>query len=280
MKQIVKATVMNSRVGAWLGKLPFIRGFYLRRVWAGRMNHFYGVFGSFAEAERFSASTGKVGWHDQTLAELLVGDSEAETPDVYQTSQFAVMLWLSKLLRPGSTVLDFGGAGGIFYEICERYGLLKPPLNWHVVDMPDMIERGRRRHAEKGSSMISFGSDVALAPPADIMLMLGMIQYLPDPLGENGPGVLETVAALPEHILINKISLTDAPDAWTAQHHVSSVIPYRLFNRDKFLAYFAAHGYQVEDRWVVHEIQVDIPFHPERALPQLEGLYLRRHPRA
>ncbi|MDZ5451924.1 methyltransferase, TIGR04325 family [Labrys sp. ZIDIC5] len=276
MKQLFKALMMHSAIGAWLGKLPFLKGLYLRHVWAGRMDLFYGLFGSYAEAERFSANIGKVGWHDDALAELLVRDAEVEAPTLFQTSQFAVMLWLSKLLQPGSTVVDFGGAGGIFYELCARYGLLKPPLSWHVVDMPDMVERGRQRHATLGSTMISFGSELAEAPAPDIMLMLGMIQYLPDPFGEQGPGILDTVPALPEHILINKIPISDAPDAWTAQNHVSSVIPCRLFNRAKFLAYFEARGYRLEDRWLVPELQAEIPFHPERTLTYFEGFYLRR----
>lgn len=280
MKRLFKALMMYSVIGAWLGKIPFVKRLYARYLWSGRMDLFYGIFGSYAEAERFAANAGKVGWHDQTLAEVLVRDPEIEAPSVFQTSQYAVMLWLSKLLKPGGSVLDFGGAGGIFYEICARFGLLKPPLNWHVVDMPDMVERGRERHAALGSDMISFGSDVNEAPPAQIMLMLGMIQYLPDPFGETGPSILDGLAVLPEHILINKIPISDAPDAWTTQHHVSSVIPCRLFNRAKFMAYFEQRGYHLEDRWLVAELQAEIPFHPDRTLHYFEGLYFRRQEQA
>ncbi len=114
-----------------------------------------------------------------------------------------------------------------------------------------------------------------MRPQADIMLALGVLQYLPDPLGENGPGLLETLPSLPEHILINKIALTDVPDFWTAQNYLYSVCPYRFFNRIKFLDYFEARGYRLQDRWTVPEIDLEIPFHPERTMVGLEGLYLK-----
>ena len=240
------------------------------------MDLFYGVFDTYAGAAKFTAELKQVGWQNEALAELLVQDADVDAPKLFQTSQFAVMLQLSKLLRPGSTVLDLGGAGGVFYEICDRYGLLKPPLTWHVVDMPKMVERGRERHAELGSQMISFGTELSQAPEADIMLMLGVIQYMQDPFGEHGQGLLESMATPPDHILINKIPLTDAPDAWSVQNHVTSAAPYRLFNRQKFTAYFERHGYRLRDRWLVPELTANIPFHPQRALKNFEGLYFAR----
>lgn len=280
MKRFVKDLLMHSAFGAWIGRIPFVQDLYVKVVWSGRMDQFYGVYDSFADASAFAASVNKVGWDDEALAKLLVRDAETETasrePKLFQTSQFAVMLWLSKLLQAGSTILDFGGAGGVFYEICARHGLLKPPLHWHVVDMPEMVKRGRARHEALQSKMISFGSQLSEAPSSDIMLMLGVMQYLPDPLGESGPGILERLNSLPAHVLINKLPLSDAPDVWTAQNHVSSIIPCRLFNRQKFMSYFESHGYRVRDRWLVPELSAEIPFHPERTLPFYEGLYFER----
>ncbi|GGC58577.1 methyltransferase, TIGR04325 family [Chelatococcus reniformis] len=248
------------------------------------MNLFQGLHQSHGEAEAFAASMKKVGWDDEALAKVLVGDEDQsrsgpELSKSLQTSQFAVMLWLTKLLRPGDTIIDLGGAGGTFYETCTRYGLLDMPVLWHVVDMPEMIVRGRARHEALQSKTISFGSHLAEAPDSDILLALGAIQYMPDPLGETGPGILESMKALPEHVLINKVPLIDDDDVWTVQSHVTTACPYRLFNRRKFMSYFEAHGYRLHDAWHVPEITVEIPFHPERALPGLEGVYFRRDAR-
>jgi putative methyltransferase (TIGR04325 family) len=276
MKRLFKAILMHSVLGRWLGKLPFTKNLYLRYVWPGRMNVLFGIFDSFSHAERFAGSISNVGWEDEKLAKMVVPDAGSAAPQMFQTSQFAVMLWLSKLMRRGDTILDFGGGGGGFYEICNRYGLLEAPLRWHIVDMPDIVERGRERHEALQSRMITFGSVLADAPHANTMLMLGVMQYLPDPLGEEGLGLLETLPTLPEHILINKIPLTDTPDAWTVQNLVSSVSAYRFFNRKRFMEYFESHGYSLKDRWSVPEVELEIPFHPERTMSGLEGLYFKR----
>ncbi|WP_322103415.1 methyltransferase, TIGR04325 family [Paraburkholderia sp. J41] len=276
MKKVLKALLMHSVVGAWLGRLPGVSRLYARFVWARQMNLYFGVYGSFAHAERAATGFNTVGWNDEGIAKVLVHEEADAAPPGFQTSQFAVMLWLSRLLKSDQAVLDMGGAGGVFYEICSRYDLLPAPMRWHVVDVPEMVKRGIARHQRLKSSMISFGTELGEAPPSAIMLMLGVMQYLPDPLGENGPGVLETVAALPSHILINKLPLLDEGEVWTIQNHVTSAMPYRLFNRRKVMAYFESHGYRLRDRWTVPELSVDIPFHPERTVPVLEGLHFER----
>ncbi|QGZ60776.1 methyltransferase, TIGR04325 family [Paraburkholderia acidisoli] len=280
MKNVLKAMFMHSQVGSWVGKIPGVPQFYARTVWSKRMNPFFGLYGSFEDAERAATDLNHVGWNDEGIARVLVHEETHEAPQPFQTSQFAVLLWLSKLLKSGSTVLDIGGAGGIFYEICTRYDLLSMPLRWHVVDMPETVKRGIARHEELKSTMITFGTDLAEAPMSSIMLMLGVIQYLPDPLGEKGPGVLESVETLPSHIFVNKVSLTDDGEIWTIQNYITTATPYRFFSRKKFMAYFESHGYRLRDRWLVPEISVSIPFHPERTLSCLEGFYFERQPEA
>jgi len=279
MKKMLKAILMHSFIGAWLGKVPGLPRLYARAIWCGQMNNFLGLYGSFEDAERAATGFNKVGWNDEGIAKILVNEKPEEAaPQVFQTSQFAVLLWLTKLLKSGNAILDVGGAGGVFYEICMRYGLLSSPMRWHVVDVPAMVKRGIARHQQLKSPMISFGTELVEAPSSNIMLMLGVMQYLPDPLGEKGPGILENVKTLPSHILINKVPLMDDGEVWTIQNHVTSAMPYRLFSRQKFMAYFEAHGYRLRDRWMVPELSVDIPFHPERTVPFLEGVHFERYP--
>lgn len=278
MKHVLKAVFMQSAVGAWVGKIPGVPQLYAKTVWSKRMNPFFGLYDSFENAERAATAFNKVGWNDEGIAKVLVHENTEEPPQLFQTSQFAVLLWLSKLVRSGNAILDVGGAGGVFYEICSRYDLLSVPVRWHVVDVPEMVKRGIARHQRLKSPMISFGTDLLEAPASNIMLMLGVLQYLPDPLGEKGPGILEAVKALPSNILINKVSLTDDGEVWTIQNHVTTAMPYRFFSRQKFMAYFEAHGYRLRDRWLVPEISVAIPFHPERTLPFLEGFHFERQP--
>lgn len=276
MKYVLKAIFMHSAVGAWVGKIPGVPQLYAKTVWSRRMNPYFGVYASFEDAERAATRLNKVGWNDEGIAKAMVHEATQEAPEPFQTSQFAVMLWLAKLLKSGHSILDVGGAGGVFYEICSRYDLLSVPLRWHVVDVPEMVKRGIERHQRLKSSMISFGTELCEAPASDIMLMLGVMQYLPDPLGEKGPGVLEAVKALPSNIIVNKVSLTDDREMWTIQNYVTTSAPYRFFNRQKFMNYFEARGYRLRDRWLVPEISISIPFHPERTLPFLEGFHFER----
>ena len=160
MKKLLKAVLML----AWLGKIPGVSHLYARTVWSKHMNLFFGLYDSFEDAERAATGFSKVGWNDEGIAKVLVHEDSEEAPQPFQTSQFAVLLWLTKLLKSGNAILDIGGAGGIFYEICLRYDILPAPLRWHVVDVPEMVKRGIARHQQLKSSMISFGTDLPEIP--------------------------------------------------------------------------------------------------------------------
>lgn len=279
MNKLIKAALMYSPVGRVLGKMPFVPDIYLRKVWAKRINLFYGLFNSYQEAADFAARHKKIGWDDPDLARLLIGEDNTPVPDMpatFQTSQYAVLLWLSRLLTGDSRMIDLGGAGGTFYELAGHYGLIPGGAHWHVVDMPEVIKLGQARHERLGSPGISFGSTLSDVAPGDILMALGVLQYMPDPLGQAGEGILEALGHLPRHILINKLPISDAPDVWTLQNEMTTACPYRLFNRDTFMAYFERHGYRLRDHWTVPELSADIPFHPHNSLAAFEGVYFVR----
>ncbi|GGF64229.1 hypothetical protein GCM10007301_25050 [Azorhizobium oxalatiphilum] len=274
MEKLIKIALTQTVLGRWAGRLPFLPDLYARKVWSRRMNLFHGLHDSFdaaeAQARRFSA----VGWNDSALAKEVI---DHEHPvhrggmDPTQPSQFAVLLWLGKLLRQGMTVLDVGGAGGIAFETAERFDLLDEGHHWHVVDMPRMVEHGRARHARLKSERISFGTDLGRAPPCDLLLALGAIQYMRDPIGQHGPGLLESIRKKPDYILLNKVPVWDGPDQWTNQSFVTTSSPYRIFNRDGLVRYIQRHGYRIAHSWQVRELDLRIPFHPECSLDHFEG---------
>jgi putative methyltransferase (TIGR04325 family) len=279
MNKLIKTALMYSPIGRVLGKIPFVPDIYLRKVWAKRINLFYGLFNSYQEAVDFAARHTKIGWDDPDLARLLIGEHNPPSPDVpmtFQTSQYAVLLWLSKLLAAGSRVIDLGGAGGTFYELAGHFGLMPAGALWHVVDMPEVVRLGQARHERLGSQGISFGSTLSEIAESDILIALGVLQYMPDPLGQAGEGILEALDHLPRHILINKLPISDAPDVWSLQNELTTACPYRLFNRGAFMAYFEGHGYHLRDHWIVPELSADIPFHPQNSLAAFEGFYFIR----
>jgi putative methyltransferase (TIGR04325 family) len=72
------------------------------------------------------------------------------------------------------------------------------------------------------------------------------------------------------------LPITREADGWTLQNYGPAVTPNRLFNEEQFLGYFADHGYQVRDRWDVQELDILIPFHPERFIKHFTGFVFER----
>ncbi|MGU3497152.1 methyltransferase, TIGR04325 family [Xanthobacteraceae bacterium A53D] len=274
MEKLIKMALTQTFLGSLARRLPFLADLYARAVWSRRMNLFHGLHESFEAAEAHARRFSAVGWNDSALAKEVI---DHEHPvhrggmDPTQPSQFAVLLWLGKLLRRDMTVLDVGGAGGIAFETAKRFDLLDEGHHWHVVDMPRMVDYGRARHARLKSERISFGTDLALAPPSDLLLALGAIQYMRDPFGQYGPGLLESLGKKPDYILLNKVPVWDGPDLWTNQSFVTTSSPYRIFNRDRLMRYVEQHGYRIAHGWQVRELDLRIPFHPECSLDYFEG---------
>jgi putative methyltransferase (TIGR04325 family) len=88
--------------------------------------------------------------------------------------------------------------------------------------------------------------------------------------------LLESLAAKPRYVLLNKLPVTPQPDAWTLQNYGPAVTPQRLFNEQVFLGYFSSHGYRLRDRWEVQDLDCLIPFHPERFIRHFSGFLFER----
>ena len=92
------------------------------------------------------------------------------------------------LLRAGArdgriNVVDFGGSLGSSYFQSRAIlgGVL--PISWAVVEQPNFVEAGRR---EFGNSELSFHETIEEARDligSDVLLLSGVLQYLPDPWG-------------------------------------------------------------------------------------------------
>lgn len=282
MKQLLKMLLTRSAAGDLLGRIPGMGDLYARAVWRRSMNLFFGVYGTFDEALAAAARYDRTGWDDPGIAALLVPDApwlpsepgrDPLPPDLFQPSFYAVFLWLSALLREGSQIVDFGGAGGIGFELYARYRTLPAGARWHVVDLPALVERGCRRHAER-QDVLTFGTDLSEAPACDILLASGCLQYVADPVNREG-GILSLLRGRPAHLLINKVPFVDGPGFVTLQALGKTIAPYHVFNRAAFLDTFAAQGYRLHDEWHVAELSADIPFHSGRHVADFRGVYLR-----
>jgi putative methyltransferase (TIGR04325 family) len=117
-----------------------------------------------------------------------------------------------------------------------------------------------------------FADYLSGTPAVEIFLSAVNIKYIHD----SGPGILEKAPAAPSHIILNKLPLTHGPAYWTLQNFGPAISPYRIYNERDFLSYFEKAGYVLRDRWAVPELSCDVPFHPQRFVPHLSGLYLEK----
>lgn len=279
MIKVARALLNQSMIGDLAGRIPGVRALYARHVWRRRMNHFHGVYRDYSEAERAAKRLRPVGWSDPAIADLLVSTKpycESDTSGEFQPSFYPVFFWISRLLPENGQVVDLGGAGGIAYELARRYKIFPDGARWHVIDVPEMIERGAFRHAADEGRSITFGSNLAGAPAADILLTTGAIQYMTDPLGQENLGILDGISNLPRNIIVNKVPLTKNESFVTIQNLVETASPYNVFNSDAFFQSFERHGYEVVDRWIVPELDVSIPFHSKHAIEHFEGVCFSR----
>jgi hypothetical protein len=106
----------QSPLGALAGRVPGVRTAYKQGLWAHPhfVNSFFGVYGSYAEAWSARLEGRTLGWDTDA-----VEAHEMDMPSVY-----ASLYWISRVLQPGGSLVDFGGATG---ALCHAY-LKREPL--------------------------------------------------------------------------------------------------------------------------------------------------------
>lgn len=105
---------------------------------------------------------------------------------------------LHRARRKGSLrILDFGGSLGSMYFQYQSIWASVPKVEWRVVEQPCFVEAGRREFADDRLGFFDTVDAAEAAGSADILIMSGVVQYLPDPhnfldhvLGRKIPAVI------------------------------------------------------------------------------------------
>jgi putative methyltransferase (TIGR04325 family) len=267
MRTIVRLCLARTRIGGALGYVPLVRGVYARYA-LSRRHHpgiFSGVYASYDAALADIPSTRRAGWDNAEATSIWL-----EQPDPVAPSSYPLFFWLTQIARNDTTLLDYGGSIGLTYYGFQRRAVMPPGLRWVVVEVPRMAEQGRIAATRYSATCLEFVTDIAAAPPADILLSAGALQYMQ----HSVPGLLEMIAYRPRHIILNKLPLTAGDSYWTLQNFGPAVSPYRIFDKDKFMRYFETAGYAVRDEWPVTDLSCDIPFWPRHSVPRFTGMLL------
>jgi len=148
-----------------------------------------------------------------------------------------MLLWAA--LRQGGSlsVLDFGGALGSSYFLCRPYFSGITRLSWTVVEQAHFVDAGRRDFQDGILSFQHTLDDAWATSAPDLVLISGVLQYLPDPAGM----VTQIVKRLPEFIVIDRTPLNLGGQDILAVQHVPAAMgrasyPVHLFGRNALLS--------------------------------------------
>ncbi|HEY1695242.1 MAG TPA: methyltransferase, TIGR04325 family [Polyangiaceae bacterium] len=256
-------------------RLPVIRE--LREAGAARTfrraptaaNYFFGVYGTFEEAEAavpaqaaHSYDTGASGrLYRDRLAEIFPHD-------------YPVLYWLKPMFSERvRRVFDLGGHVGIANYSYERYLGSLDAIEWKVCDLPAIVEAGRELAASRGRRGLSFTTRYEDADGADVLLASGVLQYLrPGFLG----GLLARLSRPPRDVFVNLLPSTKHPTFCTLNNVRTAICPYVVVNEKEFVASLEGLGYELVDAWSSPEKRCVIPLHPERTVEAYRGFYFRK----
>jgi putative methyltransferase (TIGR04325 family) len=217
--------------------------------------------------------------------EIMTGYDHCEAAALYGPqldnllpSDYPVVYWLRKLIKPDSRIFDLGGHVGLLFYSSRKYLGSPGPSDWLICDLREIIAAGRKLANERRASGLSFTVDYARADGYNIYLASGCLQYIDAPLSQ----LLAKLTTLPAHLIINRLPLSDGEPFITLQNIGPVVCPYRIFNRSAFVSSLCASGYELIDIWRCAELSCTIPFHQDRTVHAYTGMYLylrgRVHP--
>ena len=237
----------------------------------GYVNAWVGVFPSWAAAMSAIPPGNPVGY-DQEAAKTMF---TTYPTTLTRPSDYAVLLHLRNIAKPGMRVVDVGGSIGTAYYLALKYYPMPEPFEWNVFDVPAVLEAGRQvalREGEK-SKALRFISKCGDAGNCDIFFSSGALQLIEDTL----PGMLQQLPQLPEHILINRIPVWDRDAIVTLNDMGFSLAPYNVFNRKEWISSVEKLGYKLVDQWACLESNFfSIRFHPRSRIRAYSGFYFVR----
>jgi putative methyltransferase (TIGR04325 family) len=262
--------LVSGNVSRAIGHIPplsALRERYQERLFLRRPGTFRGIYGSFAEATREAPKNAKLGYDHAELADLYTERHTRVLP-----SDYPAMFWLDRIFRSATSLFDFGGHLGVQFYSYAKYLNYPQSLRWTVLDMPAIVDRGRKLAAERGRAELSFTTDLARAADHDVFFASGSLQYVETPFAE----MLAGLSRLPRHLLINKLPLHDGSPYVTLQNVQFTFSPYAISNRTGFIASLTNLGYELVDAWENPDLSCILPLHPDLSVRAYSGLYLRR----
>jgi putative methyltransferase (TIGR04325 family) len=270
----MKATPMNgtdtlqrvaNRIRRWPGVYQLRRRAYDRDFCSLTQAHmFRGIFDSFEAAAASAPRNRPTSYDNPRSASMYLNQLEVQPKD------YPAAFWLLQSLGGGlRRVVDLGGSVGIKYFAFRRLLLERAPdLDWQVIDMPAVVERGRQFAVEQGAGpALGFSSELHEAQNADILFASGSLQYLPQTMA----ALMSGWPRLPRRFIVNSLPLHPNRSYFTLNSIGTAYCPYRVQSEPEFLTAMGGAGYRVLDRWTDPNKVLRLPFEQGHDLDHYSG---------
>jgi putative methyltransferase (TIGR04325 family) len=228
--------------------------------------HCRGVYETFDEARAVIPASRLVGFDNRESAQLYLHELDRTKP-----SDYAVLFWMRPLLPEIRSVFDFGGNKGWSFYSFQKYLRFPPDLRWTICDTPEVVSLGREVAQTRGARNLEFTTEFAEAEGSDLFFTSGALQFVDRELAE----LLGDLDALPPHLLINRVPLSDLPTYFTIHDTGAACSPYRIADRSSFISSIEALGYQKVDEWTCAESWCKVRLRPTRGVKCYSGFYFR-----
>jgi len=155
---------------------------------------------------------------------------------------------LRQVLTSGATIADFGGGlGGLYINAPE---LFPQGCRRLVIEQPSMVAAGRRLALAHNLAIEFFeGSDLRVIPTVDVLVLSGVLQYLPDPWPLLD-GLLHHLR--PASVIVDRTAVRRGASRWYLQtnpgfYQEPVTYPVQVLERRRLLAAF--RGYRPLRHW-------------------------------
>lgn len=229
-------------------------------------NLFFGVHGSWNEAEQAAQAFGAVGYDHDSTVDLYAQRTRKDQHD------YPALYWILRSLHEGHrSVFDIGGNIGIKYLAFNDALAPFEGLTWRVQDVPAVVRHGRELARERGdSARLEFTDRLEDGDGIDLLYASGVLQYLPRTLGE----VLGGYRKLPRRIVINTTAVHPQHEFFTVNSIWTAFCPYRVQTQAGLIRGLTSLGYKLRETWVNPDKPLIIPFRPEHSLHHYSGYCL------
>jgi putative methyltransferase (TIGR04325 family) len=264
-REIAIATLGSGPLSALLTKFGELSP---GRQILNRFSQGRGVFENFSEGWTVARQANAAGHEDPSEVSVHLQFSKELRP-----SDYPVLYWLSNICASELQVFDFGGNVGNLYYSYSRYLKGTQKLTWTVFDIEPVLKEGSRIASERSAEGLKFTGSWADACGCNVLIVSGAFHYWEDTI----QAFLDKFTVLPEHIFVNRSPILERrPSFITVQKTKFCAFPCIVRNASEMIEAFRGNGYNLVDRWQVHELSLRMPLFPDRTVLHYSGFYFRR----